>query len=75
MCECETCNGGGRVLDHNKWYVDGGKWKRSFDEEISIECPDCNGTGETPTPCDSDDNGFDDDDLLEYQRRPDSPKE
>lgn len=42
--ECETCDGSGRVLDHNKWLVDEGKWKRSFDEEISVECPDCDGT-------------------------------
>tara|TARA_R100000951_G_C2564744_1_gene156776 strand:+ start:289 stop:462 length:174 start_codon:yes stop_codon:yes gene_type:complete len=42
---CEICDGDGRVLDHNKWYVDSGKWKRSFDEVISVECPDCHGTG------------------------------
>lgn len=41
--ECETCDGSGRVLDHNKWCVDEGKWKRSFDEDISVECPDCDG--------------------------------
>ena len=41
--ECETCEGSGRVLDHNKWYVDDGKWKRSFDEDISIDCPECDG--------------------------------
>jgi hypothetical protein len=39
--KCETCDGSGRVLDHNKWSVDEGKWKRSFDEEISVECPNC----------------------------------
>jgi len=43
--KCETCDGNGRVLDHNKWRVDEGKWKRSFDEEISVECPDCDGDG------------------------------
>jgi hypothetical protein len=41
--ECETCDGSGRVLDHNKWFVDKGKWKRSFDEDISVECPECSG--------------------------------
>jgi hypothetical protein len=43
---CETCEGAGRILDHNKWRVDRGKWMRSFDEEIGVECPECNGEAE-----------------------------
>ena len=43
--ECETCQGDGRVLDYNKFTLDKGKWMRSFEETISMECPDCDGTG------------------------------
>lgn len=40
--ECETCNGTGRVTTTNKWSVDSGtKWKRSFVEQVDVECPEC----------------------------------
>lgn len=42
---CETCTGTGRITDVESWSVDQGKWKRSFEQEIEIECPECNGTG------------------------------
>jgi len=41
--ECETCEGSGRVLEHNRWSVDKGKWRRSFEETINDVCPDCDG--------------------------------
>ena len=41
--ECSTCEGEGTVLDYNKFILDEGEWKRSFDETVSIECPDCQG--------------------------------
>lgn len=41
--ECETCQGEGTVLDYNKFTLDKGKFMRSFEEIISMECPDCEG--------------------------------
>lgn len=43
--ECETCEGEGTVLDYNKFTLDQGKWMRSFEETINMECPDCKGAG------------------------------
>ena len=43
---CETCDGSGSVRDVSKWSVDTGtKWQRNYEEEINVECPDCDGDG------------------------------
>lgn len=43
---CETCDGSGIVSELSKWSVDTGtKWQRNFEEEINVECLDCNGNG------------------------------
>ena len=45
---CETCEGCGRVEVVNVVTVDGGtEWSRSAEELVDIECPNCDGTGET----------------------------
>ncbi|WP_417737352.1 hypothetical protein [Rosistilla oblonga] len=43
---CETCDGSGNVRELSKWSVDTGtKWQRNYEEEINVECPDCDGDG------------------------------
>lgn len=43
---CETCEGSGRVHVTNKWPVDRGtKFQRNFEEQVTDECPACNGVG------------------------------
>ena len=47
MPECETCNGTGRVTVVDKGYLDrGSKWQRSYEYECTLECDDCQGTGD-----------------------------
>jgi len=53
---CETCQGDGRVPEINQWSVDTGtKWQRNFRETVSVECPDCDGTGRLATDSENDD--------------------
>lgn len=46
---CETCNGDGYVVVHNKIVTDAHtKWERTAIETLRNECPECNGTGVNP---------------------------
>ena len=47
MAECETCNGTGRVTVVDKVILDRGlEWRRSYEYECTLECDDCQGTGD-----------------------------
>lgn len=45
-CTCDECDGSGKIVQDASFSVDSGKWKRSFEDSVTVPCDKCNGSGE-----------------------------